>query len=269
MRSAAPHAPIGAGFTELPEVRVISVQSVSAGAGRSSIASNLAFELAATGSRVLLIDLDENWPSIHRQFGLPSQQAAVLAAMRLFDLGKLDANAFAELSVRLIARGVSIDFLSGYGLNFNREAINYGSLAGLIKHLQGQFGAIVIDAPSGINSKMLSCIGSVATSVVQVTQADAVSLGRFLDSQPALASAPASALPNHLVVNRMRSSVLGARPEWQVQQVLRDRTNYTNATVIPEDTAFDQALQRGLPLRQLGGKSKAVSALGELAGRVR
>jgi cellulose biosynthesis protein BcsQ len=251
------------------QAKVISVQSVCSGTGRSAIAANLAFELAAGGTRVLLIDLDENWPSIHRQFALPSQQAAVLAAIRLMEQGKLDANAFEDLSVRLIAKGISVDFLSGYGLNLNRDAINYLSVAALIRLFSERFGAIVIDAPPGVQSTMLTAIASVATTVLQVTQADAVSLGRFLDSQPGLGVAASASVPNLLVVNRLRASVLGARPEWQVQQVLRDRTNYSNATVIPEDAAFDEALQRGLPLRQLGGKSKAVSALAELAARLR
>ena len=263
------HSAASPALTQHTPAKIISVQSVCAGAGRSAIAANLAFELAAGGTRVLLIDLDENWPSIHRQFGLPNQQAAVLAALRLYEQEKLDANAFEELSVRLIARGVSIDFLSGYGLNLNRDAINYSGLSQLIRTFSERFGAIVIDAPAGIQSKMLSSIAAVATSVLQVTQADAVSLGRFLDSQPGLGVSPSASIPNQLVVNRLRASVLGARPEWQVQQVLRERTNYTNATVIPEDSAFDEALQRGLPLRQLGGKSKAATALTELAARLR
>lgn len=249
--------------------KIISVQSICSGAGRSSIAVNLAFEFAAAGERVLLIDLDENWPSIHRQLGLPNQQAAVLAAIRLLEQGKLDANAFEELSVRLIARGTSVDFLSGYGLNLNRDAINYGGIANLIQSFEQRFSVIVVDAPAGMQSKMLSAIASVATNVLQVTQTDAVSLGRFLDVQAALSVAPSAGIPTHLVLNRLRASVLGARPEWQVQQVLRDRTAYTNATVVPEDPAFDDALQRGLPLRQLGGKSKAMAALGELAARLR
>jgi MinD-like ATPase involved in chromosome partitioning or flagellar assembly len=38
--------------------------------------------------------------------------------------------------------------------------------------------------------------------------------------------------------------------------------------VLPEDSALDQAMLQGVPLRQLSGKSKFRSALIELAGRL-
>lgn len=248
--------------------RIIAVCSLCSGAGRSSLAANLAFELAASGARVMLVDLDENWPSIHRQFGLPNQQAAVLAALRLFEQERLDANALESLVVRLIAKRVSVDFLSGFGLNLNREAINYTAIPSLLAALGEKYDALVIDAPAGIESRMHAAISACATSIIQVTQPDAVSLGRFIDSQPALERGPGWKVPRHLVINRLRASVLGARPEWQVQQVLRERTSFGNAIVIPEDSAFDEALQRGLPLRQLSGRSKAQAALAELASRL-
>jgi MinD-like ATPase involved in chromosome partitioning or flagellar assembly len=248
--------------------QVIAVRSVQSGSGRTVIASNLAFELASVGKRVVLIDLDDQWPSVHRYFNLPQEKAAVLAGTRLIEQDKLDANALEELAVRLVAKGASIDFLSGYGLNLNRDAVNLQSIGALLRHLMQRYDALVVDCSSGINSGILATIQGMATQQVWVTQVDALSLGRFIDLQPQIEAEPRLSLEPLLVLNRMRASVLGARPEWQVQQVLRERTKFSRATVVPHDDLLDAALLRGLPLRQVGGKSKALAAIGELALRL-
>jgi MinD-like ATPase involved in chromosome partitioning or flagellar assembly len=248
--------------------RLIAVRSVQSGAGRTVIASNLAFELAAIGRRVMLIDLDDAWPSLHRYFNLPQEKAAVLAASRLLEQGKLDANALEELAVRLVAKGSSIDFLSGYGLNLNRDALNLATITKVLQHLAAKYDALVIDCAAGISSGMLSAVGVLGPQEIWVSQVDALSLGRFIDCQPQVESAQRVGAEPILALNRMRSSVLGARPEWQVQQVLRERTKFNRATIIPHDDALDSALLRGLPLRQIGGKSKALAAIGELALRL-
>lgn len=243
---------------------MIAVQSASPGAGRSSIALNLAFESAARGARVCLIDLDEKWPSLHRFLGLPQQRASVLAAMRFLEQNKLDANALEEVSYRVVARGASLDFLSGYGLNLNQRAVNLDTAGRLIENLAQRFDLLVLDTAAGPDTPIATVAAGYASQSVLVTQPDAVSLGRFLDTQPQLRLAPASTL----VVNRMRPSALGARPEWQIQQVLRDKTSYKIATVIPEDQGFDAAMLRGVPLRMAAPKSNALAAIAELAERL-
>jgi MinD-like ATPase involved in chromosome partitioning or flagellar assembly len=54
----------------------------------------------------------------------------------------------------------------------------------------------------------------------------------------------------------------------QVQQLLKERTHFTSAAIIPEDAAFDEAMLRGLPLRQVAPKSKALLAIAEIASRL-
>ena len=249
-------------FGSVPQTaRLVAVRSVCAGAGRTVLAANLAFSLANRGARVCLLDLDTLWPSLHAYFGLPSRQAAVIAGLRLIEQGKLDANALEDLTVRLVAAGVSIDFISGYGLN-NSAAIDSSALVELLRQLQARYDCIVIDCP--VDSQINSSIDGLDPYVVLVTQSDAIQLGRFLERQHLLPATPNSVL----VLNRLRASVLGARPEWQVQQLLRQRTAFTTAAIVPEDPAFDEALLRGLPLRQVAPKSKALKAIDELALRI-
>lgn len=243
--------------------RTIAVQGVSPGNGRTVIAGNLAFELAARGSRVCLIDLDDQRPSLHRVFGLPQQQAAVLAAMRFLEQDKLDANTLEQLAVRLVSKGVGIDLLSGYGLNLNSQAINLGSLAALLHFLTARYDFVVIDAPQEAAGAIGSVVVGAADHRLVVVAADPVNLGRLLERH-----ADDSAENSTLVINRLRASVLGSRPQWQVQQLLNQRTSFQAAAVIPEDPAFDDALLGGLPLRQAAPKSKALKAIEQLAMRV-
>jgi len=245
-----------------------ALRSVHGGSGRSVIAANLAFELASTGRRTVLMDLDNVWPSLHRYFNLPKQQASVVAALRLLSQGKLDANALEELTVRLVARGISVDFMSGYGLSEASTAPQLETLVDLLAYLRRRFDCVVLDCGPGLATDFLLTVQKAAPINIWVTQVDSVSLGRFVDSQPQIQSTSHSPTQDLLVLNRMRASVLGARPEWQVQQLLRDRTNFARAVIIPDDELMDQALLKGLPLRQLGGKSKALAGIGELAARL-
>ena len=246
--------------------KVISVEAVSGGVGKSVLAANLAFEIAALGHRVCLIDLDVLWPSQHRYFGLPQQQAAVLAGMRLLEQDRLDFASLGNLTVRLVAKGASIDFLSGYGLNIETTKLNWSLLETFLEFLSLNYSHIVLDTAAGssIDGQLLA--SKLASHRLLVLQPDSVSVSRFLDLEPRISTQGGAA--SALVINRLRSSVLGARPDWQVRQVLRERTQLPIQAMIPEDEILDEALQRGLPLRQLSGKSKALAAISELASRI-
>lgn len=248
--------------------KIYALRSAQQGAGRSVIAANLAFELASTGSRTVLVDLDHEWPSLHRYFNLPKQQASVLAAVRLFGQGKLDANAMEDITVRLLANGVSIDFLSGFRLGEHIKDIAPNALVGFLDFLRNRFDAVVLDCPAGLEAQVLAPMANLIQNNIWVTQIDPISLGRFVDAHEARELSQQRIDTDVLVLNRMRASVLGARPEWQVQQVLRDRTHFRRAIVIPDDPIFDQALLKGLPLRQISGKSKPLAAVSELAARL-
>ena len=241
--------------------KVIGVTGVNPGAGKSVIALNLAFEMAANGSRVCLVDLDSSWPSLHRYLAVGSQQAAVLAACRFLQLEKLDANSLEGLAVRLVAKGASINFLSGYGLDANIGAIGSEDISQLLTFLADRFDALVIDAGSASRSAIYAAVMAATDSNVVVTQPDSVSLARYLEHAPQITSEAESTL----VVNRFRASVLGARPEWQLQQMLRQSTAHSGAAVIPQDDAFDAAVLQAVPLRQVTAKSMALRAMGELA----
>jgi MinD-like ATPase involved in chromosome partitioning or flagellar assembly len=250
--------------------KVISVHSLLSGAGRSVIAANLAFELAATGARVCLIDLDTQWPSQHRYFGLPQDQASVIAGVRFLQQERLTKEAFQELRIRLISKGANVDLVSGFGLNLNAASLDWSSAEVFIEFIALAYSHVVIDLPAGWDLPAHRLASKVTSTRLHVVQPDPISISRFLESQ--VGRQASGSVQAHgqelLVINRLRASVLGARPEWQVRQTLKDRIVMPILGVLPEDSALDQAMLQGVPLRQLGGKSKFRGALNELAGRL-
>jgi MinD-like ATPase involved in chromosome partitioning or flagellar assembly len=251
---------------------LILVQGVNSCAGRSTVVLNLAFELAGMGARVCLMDLDVQWPSLQRHLALNQQQASVLAACRFIEQGKLDANAYESLVVRVVAKGASIDFLSGYGLDHVGDALSGESLTRLVQHLLTKYDYIVSDtaiANEFLNTQTAAAavkqLISIASKSVIVTLSDPISLGRFIEAQGVLQVAPVAIL----VVNRFRQSALGGRPHWQLQQVLSSNTRHSSAALIPEDAEFDAAMLQGVPLRQVSTKTPAFKAIGELALTIR
>jgi MinD-like ATPase involved in chromosome partitioning or flagellar assembly len=191
----------------------------------------------------------------------------VLAGARLLEQNRLDPSALDQLKVRLVSKGVGVEFLAGYGLAQNQEVTNWQSVQQLLDFLAQRYQVVLLDTAFGFGHDSHRVVEQVAQQNLWITQPDAVSMGRFIDAQVMVANTQ-SAGENLLAVNRVRSSVLGARPDWQIQQVLKDRTSMKISAMLPQDEAFDQAMLQGLPLRQVAGRSKALAALSQLAKRL-
>jgi MinD-like ATPase involved in chromosome partitioning or flagellar assembly len=247
--------------------RIIAIRSVSPSAGRTVLAANLAFELASLGRSVCLVDLDFRYPTLHRYFGIASPKAAVLAGARLLEQNRLDQSALDQLKVRLVSKGVGVEFLAGYGLAQNQDVINWQSVQQFLDCLAQRYQVVLLDAAFGFGHDSHRLVDQAAQQNLWITQPDAVSIGRFIDAQGLLGNTQSTG-ENLLAVNRVRASVLGARPDWQIQQVLKDRTSMKISAMLPQDEAFDQAMLQGLPLRQVAGRSKALAALSQLAKRL-
>lgn len=93
-----------------PGPRVMVVTSPGSGDGRTTVTSRLAMTLAASGSRVLLIDGDLRQPSLHRQFDLAAEagvsdllqgREAVVVPTGYTGLELLSAGTAAEHSMEL------------------------------------------------------------------------------------------------------------------------------------------------------------------------
>ena len=73
----------------------------SSGSGKSSIATNLAFELALSGKRIFLVDADSYHPSIAALLGLVDSGAGIAACLRLCRKGRMTEDDLSRLSQQI------------------------------------------------------------------------------------------------------------------------------------------------------------------------
>jgi MinD-like ATPase involved in chromosome partitioning or flagellar assembly len=242
----------------------IWVESQTGGVGRTVIAANLAFELAAKGRRVCLIDLDERFPALHEYFALPQRQAAVLAAVRFLSQERFNDTKLGELTARLVSKGAALDYLSGFGLADNEIA--FDQLEKLLEALCERYDFVVADTSAQASESMRELGRKTALRRLFVVPAETVGLARLAAAATELEEGSLGQL--ELLLNRASLGVAGGRSAAQLLKAVRDFTSIPVAGVIPSDQLFDEAAARGMPLRQAGQKSKALAAIGDLAERL-
>ena len=103
--SPAHHAPVAAGAVARPDRRIIAVWGPAGAPGRSTIAIELAVELARGGRHVGLVDADTHAPSIALALGLADEGPGFAAACRQADFGRLDAGELTRISA--LARSIA------------------------------------------------------------------------------------------------------------------------------------------------------------------
>ncbi|MFM5904542.1 MAG: CpaE family protein [Micrococcales bacterium] len=237
----------------------VAFRSLIAGQGKSVLALNFAFEAAALGNSVCLVDLDLTAPTLNRYFGLVDAKSAVTALARLIGQQRFDQSSLESTVVTIEAKGATLDLLTS--ASASTALGNTDPIEVLLEYLALRYQVVVIDVGSGSSTELHQICDRVATSQYLVVQADPVSLGRHL-----AAESGSVALPNaRLVVNRVRQSSLGAKPEWQVSQVLGARSSHEIAAFVPDHgEASDRAMLSGIPLRQAAPKSPALQAISVL-----
>ena len=88
--------------------RVVAVWGPAGAPGRTTVAIELAVELARGGRRAALVDADTHAPSIALQLGLADEGPGFAAACRAAQLGGLDARELARISTPLGRTGVDV-----------------------------------------------------------------------------------------------------------------------------------------------------------------
>ena len=124
--------------------KLLVVSSMQSGEGKSFTCTNLAKTLAATGQRVLLIDMDIRRPGLHKEWGLPLGDgvSAILEGRKhTFDT----IYKTGEKNLHFIPAG---ELLSGnQALFFSKKA------TGFIQDMRWHYDVVIIDAaPIGIVS---------------------------------------------------------------------------------------------------------------------
>ncbi len=160
-------------FEEAARPRIILVTSAVPKEGKSTVAANLASSLAASGSRVLLIDADLRRSALHQIFGVslkpglhevlnhavPVADAIVPVQLKFASASRVPAS----FSLFILPAG-----MPGPGSSelFLRHQMN-----GLLHDLVAQYSYIIIDSPPLLATNDVISLASMADGVFMVVRA--------------------------------------------------------------------------------------------------
>ncbi|PJI95216.1 AAA family ATPase [Luteimicrobium subarcticum] len=281
----APPAPVVA----RPRGAVVAVWGPHGAPGRTTVAVNLAAELAGVGARsrrqaggrgteALVVDADTYGGSVAQVLGLLDESAGLAAAARAASQGVLDEVSLAG-TCPYVAPGLRV--LTGITRAARWPEVSAVALDVVWEKARGVADVTVVDCGFALesdelltydtrapqrNGATLSALAA-ADVVVVVGAADPVGVQRLvrgIGDMQALVTVPLV-----VVVNRVRASVCGPRPAQAVREVLARYAGVTDAHVVPDDpAACDRALLAGKAHAEHVPGSACRSALADLAVRV-
>jgi len=261
--------PLGPGRDVVPQVLV--VWGPAGAPGRTTVAVNLAAELALDGRRVILLDADSYGPSVAAFLGLLDESAGLAQACRLADRGRLDLEALTRVLVPVVLEGAVLDVLSGITRPERWTELRGAALTAVVELCTAHYDHVVIDAGFCLeadeelsfdtmaprrNASTL-CSLECADRVYAVGESHAVGLPRLVRSL----TAAAEAAPRGEVVvlmNKVRQNAVGRFPERQLREAWgRFGPSLPIRAFLPYSPEFaDPALRDGRVLAEAAPESE-------------
>jgi MinD-like ATPase involved in chromosome partitioning or flagellar assembly len=278
-RAVRPSASVpGERSTSPAHPRVIAVWGPPGSPGRSTVAIELAVELARGGRHVGLVDADSHAPSIALALGLADEAPGFAAACRQAELGGLDALELTRISAPLAATGV--DVLTGVNRPSRWPELSGARVEAALAACRGWADHTVVDVAASLerdeeivsdldgprrNAATLAALRS-ADLVVAVAAADPLGISRFLRAHADL-RATIGATPVAVVANRLRPGALGIDARGQVRRTLDRFGGVSDVWFVPTDPrAADAALLAARPIAEVAPRSPIALALRRFAG---
>jgi MinD-like ATPase involved in chromosome partitioning or flagellar assembly len=260
--------------------RIVAVWGPTGAPGRSTVAVNLAAELAASGESALLIDADSYGGSVAILLGILDESSGLVAACRAANQGRLDVAGLASLALE-VRPGMRV--LTGIPRAERWLELRPSALDVVLDLARALVAVTVVDcgfclehdeelaydttAPRR-NGAALAILGC-ADEVVAVGAADPVGLTRFVRGYPEL-SALRAGRSTVTVINRYRRTVAGSRDaRGAVGDALARFAGIADPHWVPDDpAAFDSAVATGRALVEVAPGSAARQAIRTLALRL-
>jgi MinD-like ATPase involved in chromosome partitioning or flagellar assembly len=273
-RNSAGVAPPGPGVPGDRGPQVIAVWGPTGAPGRSTVALNLAAELAGAAP-TLLVDCDTYGASQAQALGLLDEAPGMAAAARAADQGALDLPALARVALE-VSPGLRV--LTGLPRADRWTELRASSVTGILAVARQLAAFVVVDCGFAIeddeelsydtlaprrNAATLSAIEA-ADHLVIVGAADPVGLQRLV--RAVQDSGHVASGPRHIVVNRVRASAVGAHPERRISEALERFAGLDDCAFLPDDPqVLDAAMLAGQTLREYAPQSPLRVALAGLA----
>lgn len=251
--------------SEAAEGRLVVVWGPAGAPGRTTVATNLAAELARRGSSAVLVDLDPYGGAVAQQLGILDEVSGLLSASRLAGSGHL------EERFNSVCRGVGEHLAVVTGLpRADRWREVRGAHVERLLEAARTRGDVVVDTGFSIEEDPGSDFGSrpgrnaltltaleLADEVVIVGSADPVGLARLARALVELRDRSTGA-PVRVVVNRMRATI--GWSEKDIAAMVEGFSRVAGLHFLPEDRAVvDKALVTGRSVVEEGESSLARS----------
>lgn len=272
----APPGPEGVGEAHRDEPgRIIAVWGAYGSPGRTTVAVNLAAELATVLEPVLLVDADTYAASVAQTLAVLDEAPGIAAACRAADQGTLDRETLAALAPE-VRPGLRI--LTGLPRADRWPEIRDSALADVLEQARELARWVVVDiAPVLEQDEELSfdtsaprrngaalTVLDAADRVLVVGSGDPLGLQRLVRALDALGEH--TRVPRRTVVTRVRPGPVGPEPGRRIQEALARFAGASDVCLVPEDReGLDAALLHGQALCEVRTGSPARQAIRTLA----
>lgn len=239
------------GEEERPMGKLIVVWGPAGSPGRTTIAVNIAGEMAADGRDVLLVDADTYGASVAAVLGLLDESAGLAQACRLADQGLLDADALRKVAATVAMTAGRFRVLTGITRADRWTEIRATALALVLDRARQIADVVVVDtgfcleADEELSFDTMAPRRNAATLrpleladvVYAVGAADPVGVPRLVRALAELEDAVPQAAPT-VVMNKVRSSSVGRAPERQLRDAWE---RYGPSSELKEFLPYDPA----------------------------
>jgi MinD-like ATPase involved in chromosome partitioning or flagellar assembly len=256
--------------------RLVAVWGPTGAPGRTTVAVNVAAELAASGVPTLLADADVYGGVVAQVLGFLDEAPGLAAATRLANNGQLDLAALAAVAPQAAP---NLRVLTGVSRADRWPELRPSALEQVWLLCRSLAAVTVVDlgfcleqdeelsydtAAPRRNGATLATLDA-ADTVLVVGAADPVGMQRLVRGLTQLREAVPGALPR-VVLNRVRRSAVGAEPEAQLAEALERYAGVRDPAYVPEDReSLDAALLQARSLHEVDAGSKARVALSGIA----
>ena len=229
--------------TSKPEPQVIAVTSPHGSTGKTTVALNIAIELASEKFRVLIIDADLEGPSVANYFCLSELPAGLAGALRIASQNRFDQAQLERLSVQVPKSSITVlpGVISDQSLTLTTDV-----MTAILDVAKANFDFVVVDLGSLTSSQEFDItreIVRVSDQVVVVAVADPIGIFRLLRLEQALLGLTENP---KVVINRLRNSVI-AQAKTEIKTTLAGLGEIEAAAFFPDDQAsVDQATRVGM-----------------------
>ncbi|KQZ08700.1 hypothetical protein ASD23_09935 [Agromyces sp. Root1464] len=258
---------------------VIAVWGPSGAPGRTTLAVNLAAEIAAAGHTVALVDGDPYGGAIAPALGLLDEAPGFASACRLAGSDALDRVELERIAQRYSAPRAAFNVFTGLVGPSRWPELAGERVTAAIGAMRAWVEYVVVDTGFSLerdeeltsdqfaprrNAATFSALAA-ADRVVAVGLADPVGLSRLLRGHMDLVDLVDPERVD-VVVNRVRTSALGIDAHAQVRQTLRRFGGLGDATLLPHDSkATDAAILTARTLRDAAPRSPLRTAIRDYA----